>query len=161
QQSPDEPFPLCEDAPEFTRREGYPVAMRHGEGQIVDEAGLHAFIQDFVDAVVPEAEDELGSGRIRLHAFGCPERAPPFLNVSCARLAIILTAILDHGGTLQREILVFWAVGLFGGETLPVTEVWRGSVLPGEREVLYRDGGYVADLGEIYIIDESKRRIPQ
>jgi hypothetical protein len=160
QQEPDEPFPLCLGAPEFTRREGYPVAQRFIEGEIVDEDRLHDFIQAFVDAVKPDMSDELDDGRIRLHAFGCPERAPPFLNVACARLAIILTAIVDKDGETQRKLLIFWAIGLFGGETLPVTEVWEGIILPGERRVVLEDGGYIADLGEVYVIDQSLRRVP-
>ena len=160
QQTPGEPFPLCEGAPEFTRREGYPVARRYSEGRIVDEAGLHEFVQDFVDSVDPETEDEVGDGRLRLYAFACPERATPFFNVSCARLAIILSAIVDDGNETRREVLVFWAVGLFGGETLPVTEVWDGVVLRDEEDILFKTGGYISDLGEVYVIDQSLRHVP-
>jgi hypothetical protein len=160
QQAPGEPFPLCEGAPEFTRREGFPVARRYSEGRIVDEAGLREFLQGFVQSVNAEARDEVGDGRIRLYAFGCPERATPFLNVACARLAIIVSAIIERDGEQRREVLVFWAVGLFGGETLPVTEVWDGVVLDGERDIVFGDGGYISDLGEVYAIDQSLRRIP-
>jgi hypothetical protein len=159
-QGPGEPFPLCEGAPEFTRREGYPVAHRFGERSIVDEDGLREFIQAFVDAVEPAETDALGDGRLRLHAFGCPARATPFLNVSCARLAIILTAIVKNGEDTDRKLLVFWAVGLFGGETLPITEVWDGVILDSERTALLETGGYVSDLGEVYVIDQSLRRVP-
>lgn len=161
QESPGEPFPLCEGAEEFTRREGIPVAYRFGERSIVDEEGLRDFVQAFMDAVEPDARDEMGDGEVRLHAFGCPQRATPFLNVSCARLAIILTAIVNNGPEERRELLVFWAVGLFGGETLPVTEVWRGIVLPGERDILFGDGGFINDLGEVYVIDQALRRAPE
>lgn len=160
QQEPDEPFPLCEGAPEFTREEGYPIARRGSEGSVVDEAGLHAFIQSFVDRVRPEEEDSVGDGQLRLYAFGCPERATRFLNVACARLAIILSAIVDTGDVVQREILVFWAVGLFGGETLPVTEVWDGVVSSEERDILFETGGHLSDLGDVYVIDQSLRRVP-
>ena len=64
------------------------------------------------------------------------------------------------GGELRRELLVFWAVGLFGGETLPVTEVWDGVVLDGERRILFETGGYLSDLGDVYVIDQSLRHIP-
>jgi hypothetical protein len=160
QQAPGEPFPLCEGAPEFTREEGYPIGRRHDGGSIVDEAGLSAFIQDFVDSVNHEASDDVGDGGLLLYAFGCPERATRFLNVSCARLAIILSAIVGEGSDARRELLVFWAVGLFGGETLPVTEVWDGAVLEEERAVLFDTGGYIADLGDIYVIDQSLRHVP-
>ena len=160
QEKAGEPFPLCEGAEEFTREEGYPVARRYSEGSIVDEAGLSGYIQAFVDRVQSEADDEVGDGRLRLYAFGCPQRATPFLNVSCARLAIIFSAIVEAGGELRRELLVFWAVGLFGGETLPVTEVWDGVVLDGERRILFETGGYLSDLGDVYVIDQSLRHIP-
>lgn len=159
QERPDEPFPLCEDKPEFTRFEGYPVRNRDVDRSIVDEDGLRDFIQAFVDRVEPEARDDVGDGRMRLYAFGCPQRATPFLNVSCARLAIILSAIVKDGDEATRAILVFWAVGLFGGETLPVTEVWAGPVPDDEREILFVDGGLLSDLGAVYVIDQSLRRV--
>ena len=155
-----EPFPLCEGAPEFTREEGYPVARRYSEGSVVDREGLHDFIQAFADRVRPDEADEAGDGRLRLYAFGCPERATRFLNVSCARLAIIFSGIVEAGGESRRELLVFWAVGLFGGETLPVTEVWDGVVLDGERSIVFESGGYISDLGDVYVIDQSLRHVP-
>jgi hypothetical protein len=161
EQGPGEPFPLCEGAEEFTRREGFPVARRYSEGSIVDEAGLHDFVQGFVDSVDSETSDDVGDGDLRLYGFGCPERATPFFNVSCARLAIILSGIVDKDGETRREVLVFWAVGLFGGETLPVTEVWDGVILENERDILFGDGGYVSDLGEVYVIDQSLRHAPE
>lgn len=160
QQAPDEPFPLCEGAPEFTRREGYPIARRGSPGKVVDEAGLHAYIQSFVDQVRPEEADEVGDGRLRLYAFGCPERATMFSNVSCARLAIVFSAIVEAGESVRREILVFWAVGLFGGETLPVTEAWDGMVPSDERRILFERGGFLPDLGDVYVIDQSLRHVP-
>jgi hypothetical protein len=161
QQAPGEPFPLCEGNPEFTREQGYPIARRYSEGSVVDEEGLGGFIQTFVDHIDPEAEDEAGDGRIRLYAFGCPQRATPLINVSCARLAIILSAILRDGEETRRELLVFWAVGLFGGETLPVTEVWDGVILSDERPILFETGGYISDLGEVYVIDQSLRHVAE
>ena len=161
QASPDEPFPLCEGAEEFTRREGYPVARRDSERSIVDEDGLRDFLQGFVDTVAPKARDDLGDGRLRLYAFACPQRATPFLNVACARLAIILSAIVTDGDQTRREVLVFWAVGLFGGETLPVTEVWDGAVLDDEHAILFETGGFIADLGEVYVIDQARRHVPE
>ena len=159
-QSLDEPFPLCEGSPEFTRLEGYPVGSRNGESKIVDEDGLHDFIEGFVESINPNARDEVGDGRLRLYAFGCPERATPFFNVSCARLAIILSAIVGEGDSAQRELLVFWAIGLFGGETLPVTEVWAGPVEQSEYATLFRRGGNDPELGDIYVIDQALRRAP-
>ena len=161
QEQAGEPFPLCEGSPEFTRLEGYPIARRYSEGSVVDENGLHDFIQRFVDSVNPDATDEVGDGRLRLYAFGCPERATPLINVSCARLAIILSAIVGQGDTAHRELLIFWAVGLFRGETLPVTEVWDGVILPDEQPILFRTGGYISDLGDVYVIDQSLRHVPQ
>ena len=158
QEAPGEPFPLCEGAPEFTREEGYPVARRYSEGSIVNEDGLRAFIQRFVDGVNADSTDDVGDGQLRLYAFGCPQRATRFLNVSCARLAIIFSAIIGEGDDAHRELLVFWAIGLFGGETLPVTEVWDGVVLRDEGPILFETGGYISDLGDIYVIDQSLRR---
>ncbi len=157
QEKPGEPFPLCEGAPEFTREEGYPVARRYAEGSIVDERGLRDFIQAFVDRVDPGASDDFGNGRLRLYGFGCPQRATPLINVSCARLAIILSAIVGEGEEARRELLVFWAIGLFGGETLPVTEVWNGVVLDTEQPILFETGGYISDLGDIYVINQTLR----
>jgi hypothetical protein len=159
QESPDEPFPLCEGSPEFTRLEGYPVSERGDDRRIVDEDGLYNFIQQFVEAINRDARDEVGDGRLRLYAFGCPERAPPFLNVSCARLAIIVSAIVEREGEERRELMVFWAVGLFGGETLPVTEVWQRTIAEDEWPILFETGGYLEDLGDIYVIDQSARRV--
>ncbi len=158
QQGAGEPFPLCEGVPEFTRLEGYPIARRYSERSIVDEEGLRVFLQRFVASVDPDATDDVGDGRLRLYAFGCPERAPPLLNVSCTRLAIVLSAIVDQGSDAHRELLVFWAVGLFRGETLPVTEVWDGVILDDEYAILFEDGGHISDLGDIYVIDQSLRR---
>ena len=161
QQAPDEPFPLCEGAPEFTREEGYPIGRRYSESSVVDEDGLRAFIQAFLDRVEPDARDSVGDGGIMLYAFACPQRATTFLNVSCARLAIILSAIVRDGDETRRELLVFWAVGLFGGETLPLAEVWDGVFLQGEQAILFDTGGYISDLGDVYVIDQSLRRAPQ
>jgi hypothetical protein len=161
QQGPDEPFPLCEGQPLYTRLEGYPIAHRNGDRSIVNEGDLWSFVQRFVDAVNSDAHDDVGDGRIRLYAFGCPERATPLLNVSCARLAIVLSAILGKGDDAHRELLIFWAVGLFGGQTLPVTEVWQGPVPDNERAILFDTGGYLADLGDIYVIDQSLRKLEQ
>jgi hypothetical protein len=160
QQGAGEPFPLCEGAPEFTREEGYPIARRYSEGSIVNEGGLRNFIQRFVDSVDADATDDVGDGKLRLYAFGCPQRATRFLNVSCARLAIILSAIVREGDESHREVLVFWAVGLFGGETLPVVEVWDGVILNDELPILFEAGGYTSDLGDVYVIDQSLRRTP-
>jgi hypothetical protein len=161
QQAPGEPFPLCQGKPEFTREEGYPIARRYSEGSVVDEEGLRDFIQSFVDRIDEAATDEVGDGRIRLYAFGCPERATPLINVSCARLAIILSAIVHDGEGSHRELLIFWAVGLFGGETLPVTEVWDGAILNDEQPILFETGGYISDLGDIYVIDQALRHVPE
>jgi hypothetical protein len=157
---PGGPFPLCDGVPEFTRLEGYPIAHRFSEGSVVDKAGLTAFIEDFLDRVNPDASDDVGDGALRLYAFGCPERATPLVNVSCARLAIILSAIVGEGDSAHRELLVFWAVGLFRGETLPVTEVWDGPFLDSERSTLFQTGGFIEDLGEVYVIDQSLRQEP-
>jgi hypothetical protein len=143
--------------PEFEGKEGYPVARRYSEGSVVDEAGLRAFIADFVSRVDPEASDEIGPGGLQLYAFGCPQRAVPFQNVSCARLAIILSAIVGTEDSGNRELLIFWAVGLFRGRTLPVTEVWEGIALDNEVPILFETGGHLGDLGEIYVIDQSLR----
>ena len=161
QQAPGEPFPLCEGNPEFTREEGYPIARRYSEARVVDQEGLGDFIQSFVDRVDPGAEDDVGDGEIRLYAFGCPQRATPLINVSCARLAIILSAIVRDGGETHRELLVLWAVGLFGGETLPVAEVWDGVILSDERPILFETGGYISDLGDIYVVDQSSRHVAE
>jgi hypothetical protein len=161
QQKADEPFPLCDGVPEFTRLEGYPIARRYSEHSIVDAASLRAFLQRFVDSVNPDARDEVGDGRLRLYAFGCPERAPPLLNVSCTRLAIVLSGIVGQGEDAHRELLVFWAVGQFRGETLPVTEVWDGVILDDEYPVLFQSGGYISDLGDVYVIDQSLREPPK
>jgi hypothetical protein len=161
QQAPGEPFPLCEGAAEFTREEGYPVARRYSERSVVDEAGLRDFVQAFVDRVEPQARDDVGDGDLRLYAFGCPQRATRFVNVACARLAIIFSAIVRDGDGTHREVLVFWAVGLFGGETLPITEVWDGVILSDERRIIFDTGGYISDLGDVYVVDQSLRRLPQ
>lgn len=151
------PSPLCDDVTDLSRVEGYPVARRFSQGSVVAEDGLRDFLQDFVDRVNAGAEDDVGEGALKLYGFGCPERATPLINVSCARLAIIFSAIVGEGDEAERELLVFWAVGLFRGETLPVTEVWDGPVLDSERATILQTGGYVSDLGEVYVIDQSLR----
>ncbi len=158
QQSPDEPFPLCAGQPDFTRLEGFAIGRRYADNSVVDESTLWSFIQQFVDSVNPGAHDDVGDGRIRLYGFGCPERAPPLLNVSCTRLAIILSAIVGQGDEAHRELLVFWAVGQFRGQTLPVTAVWDGPILDSERSILFDTGGYISDLGDVYVIDQSVRK---
>ncbi|HLG11231.1 MAG TPA: hypothetical protein VI876_05670, partial [Dehalococcoidia bacterium] len=73
-------------------------------------------------------------------------------------VGIVLSAIVADGQDLRREVLIFWAVGGFAGRTLPFTEVWDGEVLPEEVNVLFTDGGKLADLGDVHVIDQSLRR---
>lgn len=154
--APGGPFPLCDGLAEFESREGFPLVFRYGDSEVVDRDYLERVVSNFVERVHPETEDEFGSGELRLHAFGCPERAVPFQNVGCARLAIVFTAILSHPSNTKRELLIFWAVGNYRGRTLPVTEIWRSDIPLDEAVVLF-EGGRLPDLGEIYVIDQSLR----
>ena len=65
----------------------------------------------------------------------------------------MLSAIVADGATQQRELLIFWAVGGFAGKSLPFAEVWDGPVRPEEIDILFRNGGTLADLGEVHVID--------
>jgi hypothetical protein len=134
------------------------VAQRGVSQSVVEPRAVRETLQAFVDAVVPEAEDEVGGGQPTLYAFSCTEPANPAENLSCAREGIILSAILDRGEGPRREILVFWAEGGFAGRALPFTELWTGVVEPGDRDVLFGAGGQLDDLGEVHVIDQSLPR---
>jgi hypothetical protein len=152
------PSPLCDRAGADTGRSGYPVTQRNGRASVVEPAIVRAMLQAFVDAIRPEAQDEVGDGTLRLYAFSCTEAAFPAQNVSCSKEGIIFSAILERGSVVQRELLVFWAQGGFQGRTLPFTEVWEGSVAAEETAVLFQTGGRLDDLGEVDVIDQSLPR---
>ena len=152
------PFPLCDGAGGDEGRVGYPVGRRFSEGAVVDAAGLRAMLQTFLTTIRPDARDAVGSGGLRLYAFGCTQVASRVQPVSCARLGIILSAIVSSGGSEpRRELLVFWAVGGFLGRTLPFNEVWEGIVMQQESAVLFETGGTLPDLGEVHVIDRAVR----
>lgn len=152
------PFPLCQGADSDQGRLGYPVARRFSEGAVVDEEGLRALLQAFVDAIRPGVRDQVGPGGLKLYAFSCTQPAFRVQPVSCARVGIILSAIVSRGaGEPRRELLVFWAVGGFLGRTLPFNEVWEGTILPLENAVLFETGGTLPDLGEVDVIDKAVR----
>lgn len=152
------PSPLCDRVGADEGRLGYPVAQRNGGASVVEPEVVNAMLQAFVEAVEPEAQDEVGDGTLRLYAFSCTEAAFPAQHVSCAKEGIILSAILRRGSEMRREILVFWAQGGFQGRTLPFTEVWEGAVAGEEADVLFQTGGRLADLGEVDVIDQSLPR---
>jgi len=152
------PSPLCDRVGTDEGRLGYPVARRGDEASVVEPAILRATLQAFVEAILPDAEDEVGDGAIRLYAFSCSEAAFPAQNVSCAKEGIIFSAILRREAGLQREVLVFWAQGGFQGRTLPFTELWEGPVVTAEVPVLFETGGRLVDLGEVDVIDQSLPR---
>jgi hypothetical protein len=119
---------------------------------------VHATLSAFVDAIQPDAQDEVGPGQISLYAFSCSLEAFPAQNLSCAREGIILSAIVDRGDGARRELLVFWAEGGFAGRTLPFTELWDGVVTADELALLFETGGRLEDLGEVDVIDQSLPR---
>jgi hypothetical protein len=151
------PFPLCDGAAPQEGRYGYRVGRRHSETRVVKAEEVRALVQSFVGAIRPNARDEVGSGQLTLYGFSCTTRAVRFQHVSCAREGIILSAIVDRGSGPQREVLIFWAMGGFQGRTLPFTEVWDGLVLDNEAPTLFRSGGFLPDLGDIHVIDQSAR----
>jgi hypothetical protein len=154
----DAPSPLCDRVGADEGLSGYPVAQRFGESQVVAPEVLLATLEAFVASIQDEAEDEVGTGELRLYAFSCTEAAFPAQNVSCAKEGIILSAIVDRGSRLHREILVFWAQGGYAGRTLPFTELWHGLVREAEVEALFERGGRLQDLGEVDVIDQSLPR---
>lgn len=154
----DSPSPLCDRLGADEGRPGYPVRQRGGEASVVPSEVVRAMLKAFVDAIQPDAEDEVGDGVIRLYAFSCARRAFPAQNLSCAREGIILSAIVDRGAGAQRELLVFWAEGGFAGRTLPFTELWDGVVPADEVALLFETGGRLDDLGEVDVIDQSLPR---
>ncbi len=154
----DSPSPLCDRVGGDDARQGYPIERRGGDPSIVPPEVVRATLQAFVDAIEPNATDEVGNGALTLYAFSCSHAAFPAQNLSCAREGIILSAIVDRGAGPQRELLVFWAEGGFGGRTLPFTEMWDGVVPTKEEGVLFETGGRLADLGEVNVIDQSLPR---
>jgi hypothetical protein len=155
----DSPSPLCDRVGADEGRVGYPIARRGGDASVVvPPEVVRATLKAFVDAIQPDAQDAVGDGEIRLYAFSCSREAFPAQNLSCAREGIILSAILDRGEGVQRELLVFWAEGGFGGRTLPFTELWDGVVPQDEVALLFETGGRLADLGEVDVIDQSLPR---
>jgi hypothetical protein len=151
------PQPLCAGSGADEGRRGYPVRERGAADRVLNEAATRQRIRDFISAVRPSARDEVGPGGLRLYAFACDELAVRVQPVSCAHVGIVLSAIVGDGAELRREILVFWAVGGFAGRTLPFTEVWAGSVAPGEIDVLFEAGGTLSDLGDVHVIDQTLR----
>jgi hypothetical protein len=154
----DSPSPLCDRLGANEGRPGYPVKRRGGEALVVPSEFVRAMLKAFVDAIRPDAADEVGDGEIKLYAFSCTHQAFPAQNLSCAREGIILSAIVNRGEVAQRELLVFWAEGGFAGRTLPFTELWDGVVPADEVALLFETGGRLADLGEVDVIDQSLPR---
>ena len=152
------PLPLCEGLGPDEGRRGYALRRRFSAETAVSEAAAKQRLQSFVGSVRSNARDEVGSGGLRLYAFSCDRLAVRVQPVSCAHVGIVLSAIVADGQDLRREVLIFWAVGGFAGRTLPFTEVWDGEVLPEEVDVLFTDGGKLADLGDVHVIDQSLRR---
>jgi len=151
------PMPLCEGVGPDEGRLGYVVARRFSGESTVSEEAARQKIQRFVSSIQPNARDELGPGGLKLYAFACDELAVRVQPVSCAHVGIILSAIVEEGQELRRELLIFWAVGGFAGRVLPFTEVWDGAVLPEEIRVLFEDGGRLTDLGDVHVIDQELR----
>jgi hypothetical protein len=152
------PSPLCDRAGADEGRLGYPIAERGGAASIVEPDALRETLQNFVDAVVFTARDEVGDGILTLYAFSCTDRPLAVQNVSCAREGIILSAIVEHGDGPRREVLIFWARGGFAGRALPFTELWTGAVESNEYDALFGAGGRLDDLGEVHVIDQSLPR---
>ncbi len=155
---PDAPSPLCDRVATDEGLSGYPIARRYSDASVVRPELVRAKLQSFTEAIQPDAEDEVGSGELTLYAFSCTQKAFPAQNLSCAKEGIILSAIVDRGAGLQRELLVFWVQGAFAGRTLPFTELWDGVVLDQELAVLFQTGGRLDDLGEVHVIDQSLPR---
>ena len=146
------PFPLCDGVPAFEARDGIPVGRRYSEGAVVDLEGLRGFIAAFVKDVSPRSRDAAGNGELELYAFSCEREAIAVQNVSCARAAVIFSAILGEGSAMHRELLIFWAVPGLNRETLPIESVWTGIVMEAEEPVLFRTGGRLADLGQVHVL---------
>jgi hypothetical protein len=147
------PQPLCQGVGPDEGRRGYPVTRRFLAESVLSEEATRQRIQRFLDSIRPNARDEVGPGGLRFYAFTCDLRAIRVQPVSCAHLGIVLSAIVADGATQQRELLIFWAVGGFAGKSLPFAEVWDGPVRPEEIDILFRNGGTLADLGEVHVID--------
>ena len=154
----DAPSPLCDGVEADEGRTGFPATARFDESLVVTSDVVRARLQSFVDAIQPEASDQVGSGELTLYAFSCTQEAFPAQNLSCAREGIILSALLDRGSGLQREVLVFWVQGRFAGRTLPFTEFWDGPAQDDEIDVLFGAGGHLDDLGDVHVIDQSLPR---
>ncbi len=154
----DAPSPLCGGVGADEGRSGLPVMTRFGESFVVTLEVVRARLQSFVDAIQPEGQDEVGSGELTLYAFSCTQEAFPAQNLSCAREGIILSALVDRGSGLQREVLVFWVQGRFAGRTLPFTEFSDGPAREDELDVLFGAGGRLEDLGDVHVIDQSLPR---
>jgi hypothetical protein len=152
------PFPLCEGAEKDDGRTGLPIGRRYSEGGVINVQGVHDMLQSFIDSINASARDAVGDGKLRLYAFTCSTPAIRFQNVSCAREGIVLSAIVGKDSSQHRELLIFWAVAGLQGKTLPVAEIWDGLILPDEVSVLFKDGGHLSDLGEVYAIDQSLRK---
>jgi hypothetical protein len=151
------PMPLCEGSGPDEGKRGFPVTRRFSGETVVDEAAARQRIVDFVRSAQPGVRDAIGPGGLKLYAFSCDRLAVRVQPVSCAHVGIILSAILGEGAEQRREVLVFWAVGGFAGKTLPFTEVSYGAVRPQEVSVLFEDGGELADLGDVHVIDQARR----
>jgi hypothetical protein len=150
---PGGPFPLCEGVPRFEARDGLPIGRRFSEGFVVDREGLRRFIAAFVQEVRPDARDRVGSGELELYAMSCEREAVAVQNVSCARAAIIFSAIIGQASSQRRELLIFWAVPGFMRETLPVESVWTGIVMDDEIPIIFQRGGRLFDLGQVHVLD--------
>ena len=155
---PDQPYPLCDGALTGERRDGYGITQRFVSSSVVDRSAYRSYIESFITAIRPEAQDELGTGELKVYAMSCSEKAFPIQNVSCQRAAIILSAIVDHGDGPQRELLIFWAIPGqtfalgFGGKGLIISEVWRSSLHQDEVPVLFQTGGRLPDLGIVNVV---------
>jgi hypothetical protein len=151
------PQPLCAGVGADEGRRGYPVARRAGAEGVLSEDETRRRLQGFMSSINATARDGVGSGALRLYAFTCDRRAVRVQPVSCAHLGIVLSAIVGEGQAQRREVLVFWAVGGFAGRSLPFTEVWDGAVAASETQVLFEAGGTLDDLGDVHVIDQTKR----
>ena len=105
-EGPGQPFPLCAGAEKDTGRTGLPFGRRYSEGGVQSVDGIRSMVQGFLDDIDANAKDAVGDGRLRLYAFSCSTPAIRFQNVSCAREAIILSAIIGDGSSQRRELLI-------------------------------------------------------
>ena len=142
------PNPLCEGAPAGEVRTGVALARRYSEGFVHSVESYGEMIQEYIDASDAGAEDDLGSGAMRLIAVSCADASES--PSECSKSVAIFSGIVSgfEGGT-RRELLLFWLPTEDIETSTPIEMVWTGSIPDPDVEIL-RVGGALPDLGNVF-----------